>query len=126
MAWTLYYDGGCNLCHSSKLRIEQWAESRKFPLRVDVLQSPEGVAKGYGSAMVVEVDGVTLTAADAWLKLMWLAPWYLRWVHYLGRVPGVRQLLALGYAVVARFRYRWFGRRACPVSWAPEKEPESS
>lgn len=120
MAWTLYYDGGCNLCHASKLRVERWAERAKLPLHVDILQSPEAIEKGYGSAMVLEVDGEPLYGADAWLAMMQIAPWYLRWVGWLGLVPGVRQLMKAGYGVVARYRYRWFGTRACPLPPPPK------
>lgn len=115
MAWTLYYDGGCNLCHASKLRVERWAESRGFPLHVDILQSPEAMEKGYGDAMVLEIDGKPHFGADAWLETMRLAPWYLRWIGTVCRVPGIRQLASFGYGVVARFRYKLFGTRACPL-----------
>lgn len=115
MAWTLYYDGGCNLCHMSKLRVERWAERRQHPLRVDILQGDDAIAKGYGDAMVVEADGAVFQGAYAWLKLMELAPVWLRWVAWLGRVPGVRHAMIWGYGVVARYRYRWFGTRDCPI-----------
>lgn len=115
MPWTLYYDGGCNLCHASKLRVERWAERQGRPLSVDILQSDEAIAKGYGDAMVVEADGQVYQGAPAWLKLMELAPLGLRWIAWLAKVPGVRQLMIWGYGVVARYRYRWFGRRACPI-----------
>lgn len=115
MAWKLFYDGGCNLCHSSKLRVERWAERRAVPLQVDVLQSDEGIAKGYGKAMVLETERGPLFAADAWLELMRIAPWYLRWIHGLARVQFLKPLLSWGYGVVERNRYRWFGTRTCQV-----------
>ena len=81
--WNLYYDGGCNLCHMSKLRAERWAERAGRPLHVEVLQSEEALEKSYGvSDMVLEADGRVFKRADAWLKLMTLAPWPLRWVSW--------------------------------------------
>ncbi len=114
MTWKLFYDGGCNLCHASKLRAEAWAERAHQPLQVDILQSDEAIAKKYGSAMVLEADRVYY-AEDAWLKLMQIAPWYLRWVGWLGRVPGIHQLVGLGYKIVAKYRLKWFGSRACQL-----------
>lgn len=113
--WTLYYDGGCNLCHASKLRAERWAERAGHPLHVDVLQSEEAIRKGYsGDAMVLEADHVYY-GAEAWLKIMELSPWYLRWLSIVGRWPGFHRLMIWGYALVARIRYRVFGTRACQL-----------
>ncbi len=108
--WKLYYDGGCNLCHTSQLRLERWASRAGQPLDVDILQSAEGMAKGYGDAMVLEVDGRPLFAAEAWIHAMKVAPWPLRALRLLPR-----PLLRFGYGLVARIRYRVFGRRACPL-----------
>jgi predicted DCC family thiol-disulfide oxidoreductase YuxK len=122
MPWKLFYDGGCNLCHSSKLRVAKWAAKRNFPLELEILQSEEGLRKGYGSAMVLETERGVFQAEHAWLEIMLIAPWYLRWVHWLGKVPLIRPALAWGYRVVAKYRYRWFGTRACPV---PSSKPPS-
>lgn len=113
--WRLYYDGGCNLCHLSKLRVERWADRARQTLVAEVLQSDEALAKGYGDAMTLEADGRVFFAADAWLKLMELAPWFLRWVAILAKIPFIRPLFKWGYAGVARVRYRVFGRRECPL-----------
>lgn len=119
MAWKLYYDGGCNLCHASKLRVERWAERAGQPLDVDILQSPEAIEKGYGEAMVLEADQVYI-GADAWLRLMSVAPWYLRWIGFMRHTRPTRWLATTLYGIVARLRYRLFGRRACPIPRAPK------
>jgi predicted DCC family thiol-disulfide oxidoreductase YuxK len=113
--WKLFYDGGCNLCHVSKLRAERWAERAGQPLDVDVLLSDEGIAKGYGDAMVLEADGQVLTAADAWMKMMTIAPWYLRWISWFGLTKPTMAVARFVYGVVAKYRYKWFGTRACQV-----------
>jgi predicted DCC family thiol-disulfide oxidoreductase YuxK len=113
--WKLFYDGGCNLCHVSKLRAEKWAEKSGQPLQVDVLASDEAIAKGYGEAMVLEADGQVLTAADAWMKLMTVAPWYLRWISWFGKTRPTMALAKLVYGLVAKFRYKLFGTRACQI-----------
>ena len=113
--WKLFYDGGCNLCHASQLRAEQWAIRANQPLIVDVLLSDEGIAKGYGEAMILEADGQILTAADAWMKLMTIAPWYFRWFSIFGRFKLTMSVAKWGYGIVAKYRLRWFGTRECQI-----------
>src|SRR5579884_1253255 len=112
MAWKLFYDGGCNLCHTSKLKAEKWAERAGQPMEVDILQSDEAIEKGYqGDVMVLEADGQVYYGADAWLKIMTIAPWYLRWVSVMRYTPPTRWLARVAYALVARIRYKLFGTR---------------
>ncbi len=113
--WKLFYDGGCNLCHVSKLRAEKWAKRAGQPLEVDVLLSDEGISKGYGEVMVLEADGQVYTAADAWMKIMSIAPWYLRWVSWFRLPPPTMAVARFAYGIVAKYRYKWFGTRACQV-----------
>ncbi|MBV6457380.1 MAG: hypothetical protein HONBIEJF_00488 [Fimbriimonadaceae bacterium] len=120
MTWTLYYDGGCNLCHVSRLQAEDWAHRAGQPLNVDVLQGGAAIEKGYGEAMVLEAEKVYI-GADAWLKLLTIAPWYLRWVGLLGKLPVFREILKLGYGIVAKYRKKWFGSRACALPSQPKK-----
>lgn len=113
--WKLFYDGGCNLCHVSQLRAERWASRAGQPLIVDVLASDEAIAKGYGEAMVLEVDGHPLYAEQAWMQVMTVAPWYLRWIVFFNCFRPTRALLAWGYRVVAKYRLKWFGTRECQL-----------
>lgn len=115
MTWKLYYDGGCNLCHASKLRLEHWAERVNQPLEVDILQSDDAINKGYADAMTLEADGKVYQAADAWLRIMAISPWYLRWVGWMGLTPPTKWLAKFLYGIVAKLRFRLFGRRACPL-----------
>jgi predicted DCC family thiol-disulfide oxidoreductase YuxK len=114
--WKLFYDGGCNLCHVSQLRAEKWAHRVHQPLDVDVLLSDEGIAKGYRDEMVLEADGRVYKAADAWMKLMTIAPWYLRWVAMFGKTKATMAVAKWFYGIVAKYRYKWFGTRECRVS----------
>ena len=115
MTWKLYYDGECNLCHGSQLQVVKWAKRAGQEIETDVLQSEAAFAQGYkGDAMVLEADKVYF-AEDAWLRLMNVAPWYLRWVGWIGSIPGIHQILGLGYRLVAKYRKRWFGNRSCPL-----------
>jgi predicted DCC family thiol-disulfide oxidoreductase YuxK len=116
MAWKLFYDGGCNLCHTSKLRAEKWAAKAGRPLVVDILLSDEAINKGYpGDTMVLEADGKVYYGAEAWLMMMTFAPWYLRWIGALRNFKPFAWLAKKAYKVVAHYRYKWFGTRACPI-----------
>ena len=119
--WKLFYDGGCNLCHVSKLRAEKWAEKAGQPLAVDVLASDEAISKGYGQMMVLEADGRVFTAADASMKILTIAPWYLRWLSWFRKTKPTMALARFVYNIIARYRYKWFGTRACQVPVRPQK-----
>jgi predicted DCC family thiol-disulfide oxidoreductase YuxK len=115
-SWTLYYDGGCNLCHASQLRIEKWAARAGQPLVVDILQSDAAIAKGYTmEGMVLEVDGKALIGYEAWLHSMRVAPVGLCWLYWFRNLPVFRPLMKWVYSVVAKYRLRWFGTRSCPI-----------
>jgi predicted DCC family thiol-disulfide oxidoreductase YuxK len=82
--------------------------------------SDEAIAKGYGEAMVLEADGQVLQAARAWMKIMEIAPWYLRWVSWFGKTAPTMAIAQFFYRIVARYRLKWFGTRACQI---PSKTP---
>lgn len=116
MTWKLYYDGECNLCHGSQLQLVKWASKRGQPVETEILQSPEAIEKGYtGDEMMLEADGKTFNAENAWLKLMTVAPWWISWVAVFRFVPPLKWLLTIGYRIVARYRKKFFGRRVCPL-----------
>jgi predicted DCC family thiol-disulfide oxidoreductase YuxK len=60
---------------------------------------------------VVLPDGRVFAGAEAAARIAFrLRPLgWLAWIYY---VPGVRQLANMAYALIARHRYRLFGRRA--------------
>jgi predicted DCC family thiol-disulfide oxidoreductase YuxK len=114
--WSLFYDGGCNLCHSTQLRLEKWAKKHSQPMKVDILQCDEAIQKGYSlEGMVLEVDGKPLKGYEAWLHSMKVAPWGLRWIHALRNISAFRFLARTGYQIVAKYRIKWFGSRACSI-----------
>ena len=115
MNWKLYYDGECNLCHGSQLQVVKWASKFGQPIETAILQSEESVQKGYSSEeMVLEADHI-YRAEQAWLKLMTVAPWYLRWCAFFGALPGINFLTRLGYRFVAKYRKKFFKKRACEL-----------
>lgn len=114
--WTLYYDGGCNLCHTSQLRIEKWAARAGQPLHVDVLQSDEAIQKGYTlEGLVLEIDGQPHIGYDGFLESTKVGPFWLRWLYPVRNNKLIRRIVKWAYSIVAKFRYKWFGTRSCPI-----------
>ncbi|MBI5707021.1 MAG: DUF393 domain-containing protein [Armatimonadetes bacterium] len=115
MAWKLFYDASCQLCHESQLRVEGWAKAAGQPLEVHALHSPEGQLLGLTTKDIVLIVDRTYVGSDAWIKLCEIAPWPLRWVSVAGKVPVARWAVAVVYRFVAATRHRWRGQRECPV-----------
>lgn len=123
--WTLYFDGGCNLCDVGKTRAERWAARAGQPFRAVPLQTEEAVMKGYGDAMVLEAEGRVLQAADAWVELLRIAPPWWKPLYWFSRVPGGRWVITTVYNWIARNRIKWFGVKACPLPSRPVGQPSN-
>jgi predicted DCC family thiol-disulfide oxidoreductase YuxK len=119
----LFYDGSCALCHwAVRFVLARDREGRAFrfaPLDSDAFRSaaPEAVRATLPDSLVVETrDGRLLTRSGAVIHVLGRlgAPWRL-----LGSVACAlpRALLDALYDLVARVRYRVFGREpeACPL-----------
>jgi predicted DCC family thiol-disulfide oxidoreductase YuxK len=114
------FDGVCNLCNGSVLFVIDRDPSAHFHFAA--LQSDAGRAllrqHGYAGAdlsSIVLVDGGRLyTRSTAALRIARRLAWPWRLLYALIVVP--RPLRDAVYDLVARNRYRWFGREeACRV-----------
>jgi len=115
---TVLFDGVCNLCNGSVQFILD--HERDHTLRFASLQSDEGarllvahgrraLAEGEAPESIALVEGGTLyerSTAALRIARHLRAPW--RWGVVFFLVPRV--LRDLAYGVIARNRYRWFGR----------------
>jgi predicted DCC family thiol-disulfide oxidoreductase YuxK len=112
----LFFDGVCNLCAASVHFVLE--RERTDALRFASLQStlakellvPLGVDPDRLDSLVLLEDGRVFVRSTAALRLAarLRAPW--SWLRVLRVVPAlVRDGV---YDVIARHRYRWFGRKA--------------
>ncbi|MHC5023232.1 MAG: thiol-disulfide oxidoreductase DCC family protein [Planctomycetota bacterium] len=116
----ILFDGVCNLCNRSVQFVIRRDHGPAF--RFATLQSERGrglmTARGLDpdslESMVLIEDDRAFTRSDAALRIArrLARPW--RWLWAFRVVPrGARDFI---YGLVARHRYRWFGRRdACMV-----------
>lgn len=111
----MVFDGACNLCHGWVRFVME--RDRQAQLRFLAIQSPAGrafLARNRLPADVYEsfylvVDGAILEKSHGFLTMLRYlrAPW--PWLGAFKFLP--RWLLDPLYDLIARNRYRWFGRR---------------
>ncbi|WP_447972982.1 thiol-disulfide oxidoreductase DCC family protein [Nitrospira sp. Kam-Ns4a] len=111
----LIYDGECRFCLTAKQGLERLGGDRD--VRFVPYQSEEA-ARRLGPeyrpgrpdvAFLVEADGRISRGLDAFLPLL-AGLRGGRALQALLRLPGFRPLAYLLYRLIARYRYRWFGR----------------
>lgn len=118
---TVYYDGECNLCLSAVDRLKRLRT--RSELRFATLQSvpagnfdgvvPSGekAEAGHLSQMLVkdESAGTVTGGSEAVMVLLKDMP-SLAWLGWLGSLPGFRGVSRAAYRLIAKHRYRLFGR----------------
>jgi predicted DCC family thiol-disulfide oxidoreductase YuxK len=124
---TLFYDGHCGLCHRAvRFVLARDREGRLFrfaPLEGDTFNrvvTPERRKTLPDSVVVLTAEQTLLARSDAFLHIFRRlgGGWKVLAVA-LGVVP--RPLRDFVYDLVARVRYRIFGRRD---EWCPVMEPQ--
>jgi predicted DCC family thiol-disulfide oxidoreductase YuxK len=112
---TVLFDGGCRLCTRSAQMIQRVFGRDRVALR-DFQQSgaldpyPTVTAEAATKKMhVVMPDGRVFAGAEAFARILANVR-ILGWSAWLYYVPGVRQFADVVYALVAKYRYRLFGR----------------
>ena len=123
------FDGLCNLCSGGA----QWLEHHQAepPFRLVPMQSDQGRAlltqHGYDPddpLTFLVLDGSQhLTQSNAWIHLMGAAGGGWRLIHAARIIP--RAWRDSVYRLIARNRYRWFGRRNTCYLLQPPKNPDS-
>lgn len=111
---TLIYDADCRLCTNAKESLEKLgADARFVPYQGDEAKRLLAARHHPGRpavAYLIERDGTVREGLDAFIPLLPVVPGG-RVLSLLWRVPPLRPLARLGYRLVARYRYPWFGER---------------
>jgi predicted DCC family thiol-disulfide oxidoreductase YuxK len=111
----MVFDGACNLCHGwVRFALKRDRKARlKFlaaqaPHGQDFLKRHELPALNYDSFYLVE-NAVILHKSRGFLALVQYLCWPWPWLAVFSVLPS--RLLDRPYDLIARNRYRWFGRR---------------
>src|SRR5215204_4269440 len=120
----ILFDGICNFCNGVIHFVIR--QDKKGRFRFTTLQSGRGqqLLQHYGlsqlhfdSFILIENGKVYMRSAAA-LKLSNKLPWYWKWTQILWIVPPfIRNAF---YDLIARNRYKWFGRKEQCMVPAPE------
>jgi predicted DCC family thiol-disulfide oxidoreductase YuxK len=111
----MLYDGHCRFCTQSAKKLARMV-GPKVVKPTDfqdegVLASYPGVS--YDACMkklhVITPDGRVYAGAAAVARLFRTFR-LIGWMTYIYYVPGIRQLAELGYSLVAKYRYKLFGK----------------
>jgi len=120
----ILFDGVCNFCNSSINFIIKQDKKRIF--RFAALQSIAGkellekykLPEGYLESFILIDDGKAYKSSSAGLKLYNKLPWYWKWLQIFWIVP--RFIRDGVYGIVARNRYKWFGKKEVCMIPSPE------
>jgi len=111
----LLYDGECNLCLNTVAllrKIRTTADLIMVPLQEAPPELlPMGVAREELLAQlhVTDGSGKLYRGPEAVVRIMRTVP-SLRWIGFLYRLPGMKKPAELLYRLIAKHRYRLFGR----------------
>ncbi len=102
------YDGYCNLCNASVRFIRRHDKKKQFQFVAISDWDKEGIRTPLPDSIVVIVDGNTYIEFDAILQIIhFLGGWF--WLYKSAYLVPRFMRNAL-YRIVARNRYRWFGK----------------
>ena len=113
---TVLYDEQCPLCRRTAARLQSIRTSARIvavPLQeanVSQLLPGAHLEDLLAELHVIDRDGRVYRGADAVLAVLEQARGIGPWLAAVRRLPGFRSLSAKVYRLIARNRYRWFGR----------------
>jgi predicted DCC family thiol-disulfide oxidoreductase YuxK len=114
---TVLFDGNCPFCSRSAHAIQQTFGKERIALcdfqQAGALDAYPAVTRDAAVAKmhVVMPDGRVYAGAEAFARIAISVP-LAGWPAWLYYVPGVKQIADATYALVAKYRYRLFGRKA--------------
>ena len=107
---TIYYDGSCNMCNLIIKKVDNLSQKKVFdPKDITKDPLPQNITKSAAEKEihVVDENGKVYKNAEAILQIL---EEYPRWklLVKLGRLPIIKQLLPLGYKLIAAHRHSLF------------------
>jgi predicted DCC family thiol-disulfide oxidoreductase YuxK len=123
----ILFDGVCNYCNSMVNFIIRQDKKKKF--RFAALQSEAGqkILRQHGlplhefDSFILLTSGKIYQNSTAALKLYNQLPWYWKWVQAFWIFP--RPFRDWIYSIIARNRYKWFGKKdQCMIPDSEVKE----
>ena len=109
---TIYFDGECAMCNALMYRIDASGKRTAFnpqDIRTDHLPENLSKADAIKEIHVVDANGNMYKNAEAILKILEQYPRW-RWLVFIGRLPVIKQILPIGYNLIARNRQWLFGK----------------
>lgn len=121
------YDGECGFCHAQVQRLKRRDVDSRFqyvPRHEPWLEEeyPELVEHDFDTGMrLIKPDGTIHAAADAVYEVARQLPRW-RWIAWLYRVPGIKQICRSIYEWIAARRHRFSG--SCEVDPAQPRDSQ--
>lgn len=111
----ILFDGVCNLCNGTVqflIRNDRQGILRFAPLQSQAglrLQQQYGLSQASLSSVILIDEGRVYLRSSAALRLTRYLPWYWKTLRAFYLIPT--PLRDAAYNLIARNRYRWFGKR---------------
>ena len=120
----ILFDGVCNFCNSAINFLIRQDKKKQFLFAPLQSETGQKLKRLYNLSSIapdsfILIDGNhAYLRSSATLKVLSKLPWYWRWTQAFWIVPGfIRNAI---YNVIARNRYRWFGRKESCMIPGPE------
>ena len=106
---TIYYDSTCRMCSGIVDKLGHSSQKTRFdPLDIHRVQLPKGIASANAERDVHAIDGNgnVYSGMDAVTRIIEEYPRW-RWSSKILRLPGIRQIAALAYRIIADNRHKF-------------------
>ena len=107
---SVYYDDSCELCEQSARKISADIDLDTVGASADL---PSSITKDalMHEMHAMDENGVVYRGIEAIIVILrWHPTWF--WLAPVISLPGIKQIGALVYRIVATNRYRWFGKKS--------------
>ena len=108
---TIYYDGSCSMCNVIIKKIDDSSKKKKFnPKDIKKESLPQNITKEQAEKEinVIDSDGKVYKNIEGILKILEEYPQWKFFVK-IGRLPVIKQILSIGYKIIAANRHFIFG-----------------